>query len=85
LGFTDRNGKEKIMDQVCEALRLLKRREALKGAMRAASGIRVTQERELYRIREELRAYPLATVAVLETAKRLHRPIEALSIEHVVA
>jgi hypothetical protein len=46
-------------------------------------GIRVTEERELFQLQAYSAKIPVATRAVLEASRRLHRPVDALSIEDV--
>ena len=67
------------MEPVSEALRLLRRQSELEEAMRRPGGIRVTEERELYALRDVLRRYPGAVTAILDAARRLHRPVDALT------
>jgi len=50
-----------------ELLRLLQRQGEIQRAMRRPGGIRVTVERELHAIREELKNFPLAV-------KSMHAP-----------
>jgi len=71
------------MEPLTEALRLLRRQAELEIAMRKPGGIRVTEERELYQLQAHLAKIPAATRAVLEASRRLHRPVDALSIEDV--
>jgi hypothetical protein len=71
------------MEPLTEALRLLRRQAELEIAMRKPGGIRVTEERELYQLQAHLARIPAATRAVLEASRRLHRPVDALSIEDV--
>jgi hypothetical protein len=71
------------MEPLSEALRLIRRQSELEEAMRRPGGIRVIHERELHQLRERLQAFPVAVRAILETARRLNRPIEALSAQDV--
>jgi hypothetical protein len=71
------------MEPLSEALRLLRRQGELEDAMRRPGGIRVTEERELYLLRESLEKYPAAVRAVLDAAKRLHRPVDALQMKDI--
>jgi hypothetical protein len=71
------------MEPLTEALRLLRRQAELEIAMHRPGGIRVTEERELYQLQAHLAKIPAATRAVLEASRRLHRPIDALSIEDI--
>ncbi|MGA2778189.1 MAG: hypothetical protein ABSF94_11565 [Steroidobacteraceae bacterium] len=71
------------MEQLHEALRLIKRQTELEAAMRRPGGIRVTEERELFQLRGALSQYPDAVTAILETAAQLRRPINAISAEDV--
>ena len=73
------------MEPVSEALSLLRRQAEIEAAMRQPGGIRVTEERELYALRERLRLYPVAVGAILETAQRLRRPVEAISSADIEA
>lgn len=71
------------MDSLHEALRMLKRQSQLENQMRGAGGIRITEERELYALRTRLQAYPAAVRTVIEASRRLHRPIDVLSLADV--
>jgi hypothetical protein len=71
------------MEPLHEALRLIKRQTEIQTAMRRPGGIRVTEERELFQLREALARYPAAVTAIMETASRMHRPLDAISIEDV--
>ena len=66
------------MEPINEALELLKRQAQLETGQRQAGGIRITEERELYALRERLQRYPQAVTAILQTAKNLNRPVDAL-------
>jgi hypothetical protein len=67
------------MEPITEALTLLKRQSELERGLRQAGGIRVTEERELYAVRERLQRYPQAVAAILQMASNLHRPVDTLS------
>ena len=67
------------MESISEALELLKRQAVLESRMHQAGGIRVTEERELYVLRERVQRYPQAVAAILKTASNLHRPVDTLS------
>jgi hypothetical protein len=67
------------MEPLSEALSLLRRQAQIEEAMRRPGGIRVVEERELYELRRLLQKYPGAVTAILETSKRLHRPVDTLS------
>jgi hypothetical protein len=71
------------MEPLSEALRLLQRQAELEARMRNPGGIRVNEERELFQVRARLENYPTAVRAVLEAAHRLHRPVDALSIQDI--
>ena len=73
------------MEPLSEALSLLRRQAQIEDAMRRPGGIRVVEERELYELRRLLQKYPVAVTAILETSKRLHRPVDALSAHDVDA
>jgi|ERR1017187_7892967 hypothetical protein len=67
------------MDPIHHALNLLKRHAELEsGLLRQPGGIRVTDERELYALREELQRYRQAVEAILQTASNLHRTVDTL-------
>jgi hypothetical protein len=51
---------EFVMEPITEALELLKRQAELEAGLRLAGGIRVTEERELYAVRAQLKRYPHA-------------------------
>jgi hypothetical protein len=69
------------MEPMSEALRLLRRQSGLEEAMLRPGGIRVTDQRELYQLRDNLRRYPAAVRAIPDASKRLHRPLDALSFQ----
>ncbi len=71
------------MEPLHEALRLIKRQTELENAMRRPGGIRVTEERELFQLRNALAQYPAAVAAILETAERMRRPVDTISAEDV--
>jgi len=71
------------MEPLHEALRLIKRQAEIQNAMRRPGGIRVTEERELFRLRDALARYPAAVTAITEAATRLRRPLDTISIEDV--
>ncbi len=48
------------MEPLSEALRLLRRQSELEDAMRRPGGIRVTEERELYQLKDNPQKYPAA-------------------------
>jgi hypothetical protein len=66
-----------------EALRLIKRQAELEIAMRQPGGIRVTEEREIYALRERLQRYPQAVTAILQAARTLNRPVDTLQLHDV--
>jgi len=71
------------MEPLSEALQLLRRQSELEEAMRRPGGIRVTEERELNQLRDNLQTYPAAVRAILDASRRLHRPPDALSFQDV--
>jgi len=71
------------MEPLTEALRLLRRQAVLEDAMRSRGGVRVTEERELYELRERLKRFPGAVTAILEASRTLNRPVDALSVTDV--
>jgi len=73
------------MEPLSEALRLLRRKSELEDAMRRPGGIRVVEEREIYALREQLKNFPAAVRAILDTASQLHRPVETLSPRDIEA
>jgi dipeptidyl aminopeptidase/acylaminoacyl peptidase len=66
-----------------EALRLIKRHTEMQNVMCHPGGIRVTEERELFQLRDALARYLAAVNAIMETASRNHRPLDTISIENV--
>jgi hypothetical protein len=44
--------------------------------LRQAGAIRVTEERELYALRERLQCYPQAVTAIFQAARNLNRPVD---------
>ena len=71
------------MEPINEALDLLKRQAELEAGLRQAGGIRVTEEREIYVLRERLQRYPHAVAAILQAARTLNRPVESLQPQDV--
>jgi hypothetical protein len=71
------------MEPLNEALELLKRQAELESGLRHAGGIRITEERELYALRERLQRYPQAVTAILQAARHLNRPIDTLQAQDV--
>jgi hypothetical protein len=71
------------MEPLHEALRLIKRQTELENAMRRPGGIRVTEERELFKLRDALTQYPAAVTAIIDAAARMRRPIDTISIDDV--
>jgi len=71
------------MDPIAEALELLRRQAQLETGLRQPGGIRVTEERELYSLRERLQRYPQAVTAILQTARNLNRPVDTLRLQDV--
>ena len=71
------------MEPLHEALRLIKRQSEIQTAMRRPGGIRGTEEREHFQLREALTRYPAAVNAIIEAASRMHRPLDTISIEDV--
>jgi hypothetical protein len=51
--------------------------------MRQPGGIRVTEEREIYALRERLQRYPQAVTAILQAARTLNRPVDTLQLHDV--
>jgi len=71
-------------ERIAQLLRLLRRIEELEAAMRRPGGIRITQERELSHLRERLQPDAPAVEDILNTARRLQRPIGALTADDVM-
>ena len=72
-----------MAEPIDHALALLKRQAALEAGLRQPGGIRVTEERDLYAIREQLQRYPEAVAAILQTASNLRRPVDSLHSQDV--
>ncbi len=53
--------------------------------MRRPGGIRVTEERELFRLRHTLNQCPAAVTAIHEAAERMRRPVDTISVDGVQA
>jgi hypothetical protein len=71
------------MEPLDEALELLKRQAELEAGLRQAGGIRITEEREQYALRERLQRYPQAVAAILQAARNLNRPVDTLQAQNV--
>jgi hypothetical protein len=72
-----------LIEPLDRALALLKRQAALEAGLRQPGGIRITEERELYALREQLQRYPQAVAAILQTASALRRPVDSLHPQDV--
>ncbi len=70
-------------EPIQEALQLLKRQAELEIGMRQPGGLRVTEEREIYALRERLQRYPEAVSAILQAARSLNRPVDTLQPQDV--
>jgi hypothetical protein len=73
------------MEPLHEALRLIKRQTELENAMRRPGGIRVTEERELFQLRDALTQYPASVAAIVEAAARMRRPVDTICVDDVEA
>jgi hypothetical protein len=71
------------MEPIAEVLELLKRQAELESGLRQPGGIRVTEEREIYALRERLQRYPQAVTAILQAARTLNRPVDKLQLHDV--
>jgi hypothetical protein len=71
------------MEPIAEVLELLKRQAELENGLRQPGGIRVTEEREIYALRERLQRYPQAVSAILQAARSLNRPVDTLQPQDV--
>ena len=71
------------MEPIAEVLELLKRQAELENGLRQPGGIWVTEEREIYALRERLQRYPQAVSAILQAARSLNRPVETLQPQDV--
>ena len=72
-----------MLETVVDALALLKRQAEIESGLRQPGGVRVTEERELYALRQRLQRYPEAVAAILQTASTLRRPIDALRVSDI--
>jgi hypothetical protein len=66
------------METISTVLDLLKRQAKLEEGLRQPGGIRVTEEGEIYALRERLQRYPHAVTAILQAARSLNRPVDTL-------
>ncbi len=73
------------MDPLSEALQLLGRQAELEIGLRKPGGIRITEERELYAVRERLNKYPYpnAIEAIVQAARNLGRSIDSISVTDI--
>ena len=71
------------MEPLHKALRMIKRQTELEAAMRRPGGIRVTEERELFQLRDALARFPAALSAIVDAAERMRRPVDTISAEDV--
>jgi len=72
------------MEPIHTALELLKRQADIEARLRQPGGARVTEERELYALRQSLQRYPEAVKAILETARNMNRPIDSVKLSDVL-
>jgi hypothetical protein len=66
------------METISTVLDLLKRQAQLEEGLRQPGAIRVTEEREIYALRERLQRYPQTVTAILQAARSLNRPVDTL-------
>ena len=66
-----------------ELKRLLQRQGEIRQAMRRPGGIRITEERELFQLRNALTQFPAAVTAIVDAASRMRRPVDTISSEDV--
>ena len=71
------------MEPIFEALQLLKRQTEIQSGMRRFGGTRVTEERELFLIRNRLAQFPATVQAITFAATELRCPVDALSVRDV--
>jgi hypothetical protein len=71
------------VEPLTEAFRLLRRQSELEEATRRPGGIRVTEGREVYQLKDSLQKYPAAVRAIVDASKRLQRPVDALSFQDI--
>jgi hypothetical protein len=71
------------MEPLSEALRMLQRQAELEIAMRKPGGVRVVEERELFELHAHVAKVPAAARAVIEAWRRLHRPVDLLTIRDI--
>jgi hypothetical protein len=64
-----------------ELLRLLQRHAALERGLRGRGGIKVTEERELLKLRQALDAHSGAVEVLLAVARRAGRLVEEITID----
>jgi hypothetical protein len=67
------------MQTINDAIRLLRRQAELQAAIRKPGGIRVTEEQELIRLKRRLAEYPEATLAVMQAAHAMRKPVTAIT------
>ena len=71
------------MEPITEVLRLLCRQAEIRNNLRRGHGSRVTEERELYLIRNQLALVPAVVQAITLAAAELDRPVERLSVRDI--
>ena len=71
------------MEANSEIKTLLRRQNEIQDAMRRPGGIRVTEERELFQLRDALARFPAALSAIVDAAERMRRPVDTISAEDV--
>lgn len=71
------------MQPIDGIIELLRQQEELESAMRRPGGVRITEERTLLALRDQLKAYPESVRAVLGAAHSLNRPVAILSANDV--
>lgn len=71
------------MEAIAEVLELLKRQTELENGLHQPGGLRVTEEREIYALRERLQRYPQTVSAVLQAVRNLNRPVDSLQAQDI--
>jgi hypothetical protein len=62
------------MEMIPTVLELMKRQAELEEGLRQPGGIRVTENSEIYALRERLQRYPQAVTAILQAARLPQSP-----------
>lgn len=71
------------MQTINDTIRLIQRQAELEAVMRKPGGSKITEEQELVILKRRLAEYPEATLAVLQAAHAMRKPVTAVTAREV--